>query len=55
MASGWEDQFEPIRTGWLAFPMQGEPVAIVLLLVVIPFGYPTWIGIRVVWEHFRDR
>ena len=55
MANWWEDQFEPIRTDWLAFLMQGEPVAIVLLLVVILFGYPTWIGIRVVWEHFRDR
>jgi di/tricarboxylate transporter len=55
MAKWWENQFELIRTDWLAFLMQGEPVAIVLLLVVILFGYLTWIGIRVVWEHFRDR
>ncbi len=55
MANGWEDRFEPIRTDWLAFLMQGEPVAIVLLLVVILFGYLTWIGIRVVWEHVKDR
>ena len=55
MANWWENQFELIRTDWLAFLMQGEPVAIVLLLVVILFGYLTWIGIRVVWEHFRDR
>ncbi len=53
MASWWEDRFEPIRTDWLAFQMQGEPVAIVLLPVVIPFGYPTWIGI--VWEPVKDR
>ena len=55
MADWWEDQFELIRTDWLAFLMQGEPVAIVLLLVVILFGYPTWIGIGVVWEHVRHR
>ena len=55
MANWWEDQFELIRTDWLAFLMQGEPVAIVLLLVVILFGYLTWIGIRFVWEYFRNR
>ena len=55
MANWWEDQFELIRTDWLAFLMQGEPVAIVLLLVVILFGYLTWIGIRFVWEYYRNR
>ena len=55
MAHWWEDRFEPIRTDWLAFLMQGEPVVIVLLRVVILFGYQTWIGIGVVWEHVKDR
>ena len=55
MANWWEAQYALISTDWLAFLMQGDPIAIVFLLVVILFGYLTWIGIRAVWEYFRNR
>ena len=37
----------------LAFPP--FTIAIVFLLVVLLFGYLTWICIRFVWEYFRNR
>ena len=55
MANWWEAQFELISTDLGAFLLQGDPIAIVFLLVVILFGYLTWIGIRAVWEYFRNR
>ena len=55
MANWWEAQYDLISTDWLAFLMQGDPIAIVFLLVVLLFCYLTWICIRFVWEYFRNR
>ena len=55
MADWWETQYTLISTDWLAFLLQGDPIAIIFLLVVVLFGYLTWIGIRVVWEYLRSR
>ncbi len=55
MANWWEARFELIGTDLGALLLQGDPIAILFVLVVVLFGYPAWIGIRAVWEHYRSR
>ncbi len=55
MANWWKAQYDLISTDLGAFLLQGDPIAIVFLLVVILYGYLTWIGIRFVWEYKRNR
>ncbi len=55
MANWWETQFELIGIDLGASLLQGDPIAIIFVLVVVLFGYLTWIGIRAVWEHYRSR
>ena len=55
MANWWEARFELIGTDSGALLLQGDPIAILFVLVVVLFGYLTWIGIRAVWEHYRSR
>ncbi len=55
MAIWWESQFELIGNDLGAFVLQGDPIAIVFVLVIVLFGYLTWIGIRAVWDHYRSR
>ena len=55
MADWWKAKFELIGTDLGAFLLQGDPIAILILLVIFLFGYLTWIGIRFVWEYFRNR
>ncbi len=55
MANWWESQFELTSANLGAFLLQGDPIAIVFVLVIVLFGYLTWIGIRLVWEHYRSR
>jgi hypothetical protein len=55
MANWWESQFELIGTDLGAFLLEGDPIAIVFALVLVLFGYLTWIGIKLVWERYRSR
>lgn len=55
MANWWESQFELIGTDLGAFLLEGDPIAIVFVLVIVLFGYLTWICIRAVWEFYRSR
>ncbi len=55
MANWWEARFELIGTDLGALLLQGDPIAIIFVLVVVLFAYLTWIGIRTVWEHYRSR
>lgn len=55
MASWWETQYYLISNDLGTYLLQGDPIAIVFVLVVVLFGYLTWIGIRMVWEFYRNR
>ncbi len=55
MANWCETQFEQIGTDLGALLLLGDPIAIIFVLVVVLFGYLTWIGIRAVWEYYRSR
>ncbi len=54
-ANWWKTQYDLISTDLGAFLLQGDPIAIVFQLVVLLLGYLTWIGIRFVWEYYRNR
>ncbi len=55
MANWWKAQYDLISTDPVAFLLQGDPIAIVFLLVVLLFGYLAWIGIGFVWGYYRNR
>ncbi len=55
MANWWESRFDLIGTDLGALLLQGDPIAIIFVLVVLLFGYLTWFGIRVVREYYRIR
>jgi len=55
MANWWKTQYDLISTDLGAFLLQGDPIAIVFLLVVLLFCYLTWICIRFVWKYYRNR
>ncbi len=55
MFNWWETQFGLIGADLGALLLQGDPIAIVFVLVIVLFGYLTWIGIQFVWNYYRNR
>ncbi len=55
MFDWWETQFGLIGADLGTLLLQGDPIAIVFVLVILLFGYLTWIGLKAIWAHYRSR